>query len=132
MRYLEPTTVDEALGALAEHGESAKVIAGGQSLLIMMRERLVDPEVLIGLNAIAELRSLETNGEAVISSMVAPRGRREVGRRRAVVAAGERRPRRRCRRCRSATAGRCAAASRTRSRPPTRRARWWRPMRACG
>ncbi len=70
MRYLEPTTVDEALGALAEHGDSAKVIAGGQSLLIMMRERLVDPEVLIGLNAIGELRSLETNGEAVISSMV--------------------------------------------------------------
>ncbi len=70
MRYLEPTTVDEALAALAEHGEEAKVIAGGQSLVIMMRERLVDPEVLIGLNAIEELRSLETNGEAVISSMV--------------------------------------------------------------
>ena len=69
MRYLEPTTVDEALGALAEHGESAKVIAGGQSLLIMIRERLVDPEVLIGLNAIPELRSLETNGEAVIGAM---------------------------------------------------------------
>jgi aerobic carbon-monoxide dehydrogenase medium subunit len=70
MRYLEPTTVDEALGALAEHGESAKVIAGGQSLLIMMRERLVDPAVLVGLNAIPELRSLETNGEAVIGAMV--------------------------------------------------------------
>ena len=70
MRYLEPTTVDEALGALAEHGEEAKLIAGGQSLLIMMRERLVDPEVLIGLNAISELRDLQTNGEAVISSMV--------------------------------------------------------------
>jgi carbon-monoxide dehydrogenase medium subunit len=69
MRYLEPTTVDEALGALAEHGESAKVLAGGQSLLIMMRERLVDPEVLVGLQAIGELRSIETNGEAVISSM---------------------------------------------------------------
>ena len=53
MRYLEPTTVDEALDALAEHGESAKVIAGGQSLLIMMRDRLVDPELLIGLNALA-------------------------------------------------------------------------------
>jgi carbon-monoxide dehydrogenase medium subunit len=70
MRYLEPTTVDETLDALAEHGESAKVIAGGQSLLIMMRDRLVDPEVLIGLNAIPELRELRTNGEAVISSMV--------------------------------------------------------------
>jgi aerobic carbon-monoxide dehydrogenase medium subunit len=70
MRYLEPTTVDEALGALAEHGDEAKVLAGGQSLLIMMRERLVDPEVLVGLNAIPELRSLETNGEAVVGAMV--------------------------------------------------------------
>ena len=69
MRYLEPTTVDEALGALAELGDAAKVLAGGQSLLIMMRERLVDPEVLIGLNAIPELRSLDTNGEAVIGAM---------------------------------------------------------------
>jgi carbon-monoxide dehydrogenase medium subunit len=70
MRYLEPTTVDGALDALAEHGEDAKVIAGGQSLLILMRERLVDPEVLIGLNAIPALRSLETNGEAVVGAMV--------------------------------------------------------------
>jgi carbon-monoxide dehydrogenase medium subunit len=70
MRYVEPTTVDEALGALAEHGESAKVIAGGQSLLILMRERLVDPEVLIGLQGIPELRALETNGEARIGAMV--------------------------------------------------------------
>jgi carbon-monoxide dehydrogenase medium subunit len=69
MRYLEPTTVDEAVGALAEHGEGARVIAGGQSLLIMMRDRLVDPAVLIGLNGIPELRSIETNGEAVIRAM---------------------------------------------------------------
>jgi aerobic carbon-monoxide dehydrogenase medium subunit len=70
MRYLEPATVDEALGALAEHGDDAKVIAGGQSLLILMRERLIDPEVLIGLQGIPELRSLETNGEARIGAMV--------------------------------------------------------------
>ena len=132
MRYLEPTTVDEALGALAEHGEEAKVIAGGQSLLIMMRERLVDPEVLIGLNAIPELRSLETNGEAVIGAMARHVDVEKLGGRGAWLAAGERPPRRRCRRSRSATAGRCAAASRTRSRRPTRRARWWRPTRACG
>ena len=70
MRYLEPTTVDEALSALTVHGEGARVIAGGQSLLVMMRDKLVDPEVLVGLQGIPELRSLETNGEAVISSMV--------------------------------------------------------------
>jgi carbon-monoxide dehydrogenase medium subunit len=70
MRYVEPASVDEALAALGEHGEDAKVIAGGQSLLILMRERLVDPQVLVGLQGIDELRSLDTNGEAVIRAMV--------------------------------------------------------------
>ena len=65
------------------------MIAGGQSLLIMMRERLVDPEVLIGLNAIPELRSLETNGEAVISSMVRHVDVEKSADGRAVVAAGD-------------------------------------------
>jgi carbon-monoxide dehydrogenase medium subunit len=70
MRYVEPTTVDEALDALAEHGDAAKVIAGGQSLLLLMRERLVDPEVLIGLQGIPALRELETDGGATIGAMV--------------------------------------------------------------
>jgi aerobic carbon-monoxide dehydrogenase medium subunit len=69
MRYVQPESVDGVLEALAEHGDEAKVIAGGQSLLILMRERLVDPEVLVGLNGIPALRSIEANGEAVISAM---------------------------------------------------------------
>jgi aerobic carbon-monoxide dehydrogenase medium subunit len=69
MRYVQPDTVDGVLDALAEHGDEAKVIAGGQSLLVLMRERLVDPEVLIGLNGIAGLRSIEANGEAVVRAM---------------------------------------------------------------
>jgi carbon-monoxide dehydrogenase medium subunit len=70
MRYLEPETVDEALDLLAEHGDGAKVIAGGQSLLILMRERLVDVDTLIGLRAIAPLRDIEVNGGARIGAMV--------------------------------------------------------------
>jgi carbon-monoxide dehydrogenase medium subunit len=69
MRYVQPDTVDGVLDALAEHGDDAKVIAGGQSLLILMRERLVDPEVLIGLNGIPSLRSIEANGEAIVHAM---------------------------------------------------------------
>ena len=69
MRYFEPETVDEALGLLAEHGDGAKVIAGGQSLLILMRERLVDVDALVGLKAIEPLRAIETNGEARIGAM---------------------------------------------------------------
>src|SRR3954454_14578511 len=70
MRYLEPETVDEALGLLAEHGDGAKVIAGGQSLLILMRERLVEMDALVGLKAIAGLREIEVNGGVRIGAMV--------------------------------------------------------------
>src|SRR4051794_14687855 len=70
MRYLEPETVDEALGLLAEHGDAAKVIAGGQSLLLLMRERLVEVDALIGLKAIAPLREIEANGGVRIGAMV--------------------------------------------------------------
>jgi carbon-monoxide dehydrogenase medium subunit len=69
MRYLEPETVDEAVDLLAEHGDGAKVIAGGQSLLILLRERLVDVDALIGLKRIEALRAVETNGEARIAAM---------------------------------------------------------------
>jgi carbon-monoxide dehydrogenase medium subunit len=70
MRYLEPETVDEALDLLAEHGDAAKVIAGGQSLLILMRERLVDMDALIGLKGITALRDIEVNGAVRIGAMV--------------------------------------------------------------
>ena len=73
MKYLQPTTVDEALGVLAEHGEAAKVLAGGQSLLLLLRDRLTDPEVLVGLRGIDSLRSLDANGTARIGAMVTHR-----------------------------------------------------------
>jgi carbon-monoxide dehydrogenase medium subunit len=70
MIYAAPTTVDEALDLLAQHGDAAKVIAGGQSLLILMRERLVEADVLVGLRQIGSLQDLETNGDARIGAMV--------------------------------------------------------------
>lgn len=73
MQYLQPTTLDEALDLLAEHGDAAKIIAGGQSLLLLMRDRLTDPEVLIGIRAIDELRRLDVNGAARIGAMVTHR-----------------------------------------------------------
>src|SRR4051794_41427221 len=72
MRYLEPETVGEALDLLAEHGDEAKVIAGGQSLLLLMRERLVAPEALIGLRAIEPLRAIEVNGGARVRAVGTP------------------------------------------------------------
>jgi carbon-monoxide dehydrogenase medium subunit len=70
MNYEAPTTVDEALGLLSELGDSAKVLAGGQSLLIFLREGLIQADTLIGLRAVEELRELETNGSARIGAMV--------------------------------------------------------------
>jgi carbon-monoxide dehydrogenase medium subunit len=54
-KYLAPRSVDEALGALAQHGYDAKALAGGQSLIPMMNFRLAQPAVLVDLNNIPEL-----------------------------------------------------------------------------
>lgn len=54
-RYFAPTTLDEALTLLAEHGYDAKLLAGGQSLVPTMNFRLAQPAVLIDLNRISEL-----------------------------------------------------------------------------
>ncbi len=54
-KYYAPSTVDEALVRLAEHGWDAKVLAGGQSLVPMMNFRLAQPAVLVDLNGVSEL-----------------------------------------------------------------------------
>jgi len=54
-KYYAPTTVDETLARLAEHGWDAKVMAGGQSLIPMMNFRLAQPAVIVDLNNISEL-----------------------------------------------------------------------------
>ncbi|TIC85852.1 xanthine dehydrogenase family protein subunit M [Nocardioides sp. GY 10113] len=61
--YVAPTTVDEALAALAEHGDEAKIIAGGQSLLPVLRMRLNAPEWVIDLGRIPELRGVCDGGD---------------------------------------------------------------------
>jgi carbon-monoxide dehydrogenase medium subunit len=53
--YYAPTTVEEALSHLAEHGYDAKPLAGGQSLIPMMNFRLAEPAVLVDLNNIPSL-----------------------------------------------------------------------------
>ena len=53
--YVKPGSVEEAVTALAEGGEDAKIIAGGQSLLPVLRLRLAAPSLLVDLGGIAEL-----------------------------------------------------------------------------
>ncbi len=68
--YVAPTTLDDAIRALSEAGEDAKVIAGGQSLLPVLRMRLAAPSKLVDLGKVAELRGVrEDGGVLVIGSM---------------------------------------------------------------
>jgi CO/xanthine dehydrogenase FAD-binding subunit len=70
--YFAPTTVEEALSHLAEHGYDAKPLAGGQSLVPMMNFRLVQPSVLVDLNNIPELAYInpDEDGGLRIGAMV--------------------------------------------------------------
>jgi 2-furoyl-CoA dehydrogenase FAD binding subunit len=63
--YARPDTVDEALALLAERGDDARVLAGGQSLMAMMNLRLADPAMLIDIARIAELDAIRDRGDAI-------------------------------------------------------------------
>ena len=68
--YVRPTSVDEAIQALAQHGEDAKLLAGGHSLLPLMKLRLSDPAVLVDLGRVSELRGIrEEDAHLVIGAM---------------------------------------------------------------
>ncbi|MEE4025272.1 xanthine dehydrogenase family protein subunit M [Gordonia sp. PKS22-38] len=64
--YVAPTSLDDAVAALADAGEDAKVIAGGQSLMPVLRLRLNSPSTLVDLGRIAELRGVREDGEAIV------------------------------------------------------------------
>jgi carbon-monoxide dehydrogenase medium subunit len=64
--YVRPSTLDEAIGALADGGEDAKVIAGGQSLMPLLRLRLAYPELLVDVGHLAELRGVTDAGDALL------------------------------------------------------------------
>jgi carbon-monoxide dehydrogenase medium subunit len=64
--YVRPSTVDEAVTALADAGEDAKVLAGGQSLIPLLRLRLAAPTMLVDLGGIADLRGVREDGDALV------------------------------------------------------------------
>jgi carbon-monoxide dehydrogenase medium subunit len=67
--YETPTTIDEAVSLLAEHGDEAKVLAGGQSLIPLLAMRLSRPAVLIDINNVDGLSGISVNGEVTIGAM---------------------------------------------------------------
>jgi 2-furoyl-CoA dehydrogenase FAD binding subunit len=63
--YARPDSVAEAVALLAEHGDAAKVLAGGQSLMAMLNLRLLEPAVLIDIARIKELDTIKMAGDKV-------------------------------------------------------------------
>ena len=114
--YVAPDSLDAALAALREGGEDAKLLAGGHSLLPLMKLRLAAPTLLVDLRRVPGLSGIQ-RGERDRPDRRddapprASRPRRSWG--------SPRRRRRRSPTSRCATAARSAARSRTATRPPT-------------
>jgi 2-furoyl-CoA dehydrogenase FAD binding subunit len=68
--YVRPDNVAEALVLLAQYGEDAKVIAGGQSLMAMLNLRLLEPSVLIDIARLAELDYIKVVGDKILGDKV--------------------------------------------------------------
>ena len=69
--YTAVSTLDEALSALAEGGDEAKVLAGGQSLIPLMSLRLAHPTLLVDVNKVDELAAIERrNGSLRVGATV--------------------------------------------------------------
>jgi carbon-monoxide dehydrogenase medium subunit len=64
--YLRASSVDEAIGLLGEHGEDAKLLAGGHSLLPLMKLRLAAPPLLIDIGRLSDLSYVRDGGERVL------------------------------------------------------------------
>ena len=64
--YVRPSSVDEAVRALGQGGEDAKVIAGGQSLLPLLRLRLAYPELLVDIGGLSDLRGVRDEGDSLL------------------------------------------------------------------
>jgi aerobic carbon-monoxide dehydrogenase medium subunit len=63
--YRRASTVDEAIGILSDEGEDAKLLAGGHSLLPLMKLRLAAPSLLVDIGRIGELSYVRENGDGV-------------------------------------------------------------------
>ena len=64
--YVCPSSVDEALEVMGEYGERASLLAGGQSLIPLMKMRLASPEVVVDLNRVSELGGVREDGQSVV------------------------------------------------------------------
>ncbi len=72
--YHRPSTIGDAVELLVRHGDEARVLAGGHSLIPMMKLRMATPSHLVDLQAIADLRGIrEENGAIIVGAMTTQR-----------------------------------------------------------
>lgn len=64
--YVAPTTIADAVAALSQAGDEGKILAGGHSLLPVLRLRMAAPEVLIDLGKVDELRGVRQDGDKIV------------------------------------------------------------------
>jgi carbon-monoxide dehydrogenase medium subunit len=65
IKLFRPHSLEEALSQRADYGRDALPIAGGQSLLVMLRNKLIDPKVLLDLEPLGELRDLQPRADGI-------------------------------------------------------------------
>src|SRR5262245_49916312 len=63
--YIRPRTLDEALAFLADHAEDTKVLAGGQSLIPLLKLRLVFPKFVMDIGRLEELRGIRQSSDSI-------------------------------------------------------------------
>ena len=71
--YVRAGSVEDAVAVLAEHGDEARVLAGGQSLMPMLNMRLVRPEILVDIGGLPELAHIEDEEIPLPSGRRSPR-----------------------------------------------------------
>ena len=64
--YLSPTSLEEAVALLGQHGDEAKILSGGQSLIPAMRFRLAQPGIVIDINGIPNLEYIREEGDRLL------------------------------------------------------------------
>jgi len=64
--YVKAASVDDTVAALGQHGDDAKVLAGGQSLIPLLRLRLAYPSALVDISDVDEMRQVRDDGDAIV------------------------------------------------------------------
>src|SRR5260370_7366910 len=63
LRYLAPSSLDEAIGAFAAAGSAARILAGGTDLLVQMRSGVLKPGLIVDIKKIAEMTAIEETAD---------------------------------------------------------------------